>query len=217
MKSPIIQLIDGAAGAIETASLGCDLAGTLPKRAMLILHPHPLHGGTMGNKVVTTIARAARDADLATVAFNFRGAGESEGVWDEGRGELDDATVVATRMIEQGVTELLLAGFSFGASIAARLIPRLTRQNPDLVIPGLTQIAPAVTNFPVDDQEIGETPTLVLFNLDDEVVESSAMHVYVERLTLPRVIHADGGHFFHGQLTRLKKDLQQQWQRLGWI
>ena len=63
---------------VETASLLCDLLQPMPEQALLILHPHPLHGGTMGNKVVTTIARVARDAGLPAVAFNFRGAGRSE-------------------------------------------------------------------------------------------------------------------------------------------
>jgi alpha/beta superfamily hydrolase len=65
-------MIDGPSGRIETASLLCDLLQPMPERALLLLHPHPLHGGTMGNKVVTTIARVARDAGLPVVAFNFR-------------------------------------------------------------------------------------------------------------------------------------------------
>lgn len=61
MNAPVIQFVDGPVGQIETASLLCDLAQPMPAQALLLLHPHPLHGGTMGNKVVTTIARVARD------------------------------------------------------------------------------------------------------------------------------------------------------------
>ena len=81
----------------------CDLLQPMPEQALLILHPHPLHGGTMGNKVVTTIARVARDAGLPTIAFNFRGVGLSEGVWDHGEGELMDAFHVASLMARSGV------------------------------------------------------------------------------------------------------------------
>ena len=79
MNAPVIQFVDGPVGQIETASLLCVLAQPMPAQALLLLHPHPLHGGTMGNKVVTTIARVARDGGSPAVAFNFRGAGRSAG------------------------------------------------------------------------------------------------------------------------------------------
>ena len=125
MNTPVIHCIDGPVGRIETASLLCDLLKPMPEQALLILHPHPLYGGTMGNKVVTTIARVARDAGLPTIAFNFRGVGRSEGVWDHGEGELMDAFHVASLMVGSGVSKLCLAGFSFGGSIAARLIQKI--------------------------------------------------------------------------------------------
>ena len=125
MKLPLIQFIEGPAGLTETAAFLCDLNKPMPSQALLLLHPHPLYGGTMGNKVVTTIARVARDGGLAAVAFNFRGAGRSDGKWDQGDGELHDAAAIASLMITQGVTKLCLAGFSFGGSIAARLIGSL--------------------------------------------------------------------------------------------
>ena len=217
MNAPVLHFITGPAGRIETASIGCDLTQEMPAHALLVLHPHPLHGGTMGNKVVTTIVRVAKQSGLAVVAFNFRGAGESDGVWDEGVGELEDAVAVARQMIGQGVQVLAVAGFSFGASVAARLLNVLRDEFPALNIQSLTQIAPAVVNFPVTDTDLGDVPTLVLFNTDDEIVDPGAMQAYVERFSLPHVIHPEGGHFFHGQLTRLKADLHLHWQRLGWI
>jgi alpha/beta superfamily hydrolase len=189
----------------------------MPERALLVLHPHPLHGGTMGNKVVTTVARAANAGGLAVVAFNFRGAGLSEGVWDEGVGELADATAIAQTMIAQGVRSLSVAGFSFGGSMAARLLNVLHAESPDVHLRSLTQIAPAVVNFPVSASDLVDTETLVLFNQDDEIVDPHAMQAYVDDLSLPHVTHPDGGHFYHGQLTRLKADLQSHWHQLGWL
>src|SRR5579872_6154275 len=61
----------------------------------IICHPHPLHGGAMKNKVVSTIARAFQELGLRTIRFNFRGVGKSAGTYDEGRGETDDVLALA--------------------------------------------------------------------------------------------------------------------------
>jgi alpha/beta superfamily hydrolase len=205
MNTPVIRLIDAPTGRIETASLLCDLSQLMPRRALLILHPHPLHGGTMGNKVVTTIARVARDAGLPAVAFNFRGAGRSDGVWDRGEGELIDAFHIASLMIRQGVSELCLAGFSFGASIAARLIQKLRDENVAVDVIDLIQIAPAVENFPIDLQAVGDVPRTVIYNGDDEVVSPDAIGAYASAVGAQVMRSETGGHFFHGELTRLKQ------------
>ena len=178
MNTPVIQCIDGPVGRIETASLLCDLLQPMPEQALLILHPHPLHGGTMGNKVVTTIARVARDAGLPAVAFNFRGAGPSEGVWDHGEGELMDAFHVASLMIRHGVSKLCLAGFSFGGSIAARLIQKIRKEGLDVEVIDLIQVAPAVENFPIEQSALGNVPRTVIYNEDDDVVDPQAIHAY---------------------------------------
>src|SRR5690606_30934343 len=104
-------LVDGPAGRIEVASsLPDDRRGVA-----VIAHPHPLFGGTMDNKVVTTAARAFTDAGIAAFRFNFRGVGETEGVHDEGRGEVDDfLRVVAHARAAVAAGPLYLAGFSFG-------------------------------------------------------------------------------------------------------
>src|SRR5258706_16295528 len=83
-------LLDGAAGKIEVAS---SLPET-PRAIAVIAHPHPLYGGTMDNKVVTTLARAFVESGAATFRFNFRGVGESGGTHDEGHGETEDMLAV---------------------------------------------------------------------------------------------------------------------------
>ena len=110
-------LLDGAAGRIEVASSIPDE----PRSVAVIAHPHPLFGGTMDNKVVTTLVRAFVESGAATFRFNFRGVGASEGVHDEGRGETDDMLqVIAHAKGGMAALPLKLAGFSFGGAIAVR-------------------------------------------------------------------------------------------------
>jgi alpha/beta superfamily hydrolase len=118
MAAPAARtLIDGAAGRIEVAA-------TLPLNAhavAVIAHPHPLFGGTMDNKVITTLAKVFVDAGVAVYRFNFRGVGASEGKHDEGRGETDDLLRVAAHAgAEVSHVPLYLAGFSFGGAVATR-------------------------------------------------------------------------------------------------
>ncbi|HET6603785.1 MAG TPA: alpha/beta fold hydrolase, partial [Xanthomonadaceae bacterium] len=94
---------------------------------VIVCHPHPTHGGTLHNKVVTMIERALREMGLRSVRFNFRGTGESEGEYDEGRGETLDLLAVAEWVQQVRPRDALwLGGFSFGAYVtllAARHLP----------------------------------------------------------------------------------------------
>ena len=217
MKVPLIRFIEGPAGLTETAAFLCDLYKPMPSQALLLLHPHPQHGGTMGNKVITTIARVARDNGLATVAFNFRGAGRSVGKWDHGDGELQDAAAVASLMITQGVTKLCLAGFSFGGSIAARMLVPLKISHPDCEVIDLLQVAPAVENFPIDPELVVDVPCKVIFNSDDEVVSPQAIADYADIVGASVIRSESGGHFFHGELMRLKVAVTSHYQRRGLV
>ena len=93
-----------------------------PRGAVVVCHPHPLHGGTMHNHVTYRIAKAFRDRSISTLRFNYRGVGRSTGSYDEGRGELEDAAAALAFLAQQvpGVP-LYTAGFSFGSRIALRL------------------------------------------------------------------------------------------------
>ena len=215
MNTPVIHCIDGPVGRIETASLLCDLLQPMPEQALLILHPHPLYGGTMSNKVVTTIARVARDAGLATIAFNFRGVGLSEGVWDHGKGELMDAFHVASLMVRSGVSRLCLAGFSFGGSIAARLIQKIGNEGLNVEVIDLIQVAPAVENFPIEHSVLADVPRTVIYNEDDEVVDPRAIRACAIGVHAELIQATTGGHFFHGELTRVKEVISSHYRRRG--
>jgi len=111
--------LEGPAGALEAVLEDPGAAGI---SYAVVCHPHPLYGGTMDNKVVTTVARALQDAGMPTLRFNFRGVGASDGAFDQGSGETADADAVAAWGAERwpGRT-LVIAGFSFGAYVALRL------------------------------------------------------------------------------------------------
>ena len=111
--------IGGPAGRLEAVVE--TPADSAPIGAVVVCHPHPQHGGTMRNKVVHTLARAFVRMGFAALRFNFRGTEGSEGQYDDGIGELDDAlAALAWMRTEISVGPLWLGGFSFGAAIAIR-------------------------------------------------------------------------------------------------
>ena len=184
--------IAGPAGAIECAIN--PPAGT-PRGLALICHPHPLHGGTMDNKVVQTLARAFVQLGYTSLRFNFRGIGASQGVWDEGRGEIDDALAVlaAHRIAGQ---PLVLAGFSFGGYVASQVAAR----TPDAE--RVVLVAPAVGNFTVAPVS---AHTLVVHGEVDDVVPLAAVFDWARPQQLPVTVLPGAGPFFHGQLPVRKQ------------
>jgi uncharacterized protein len=172
-----------------------------PLRGIAVLcHPHPLHGGTMDNKVVLTLARAFVAMGHRSVRFNFRGVGGSGGAWDEGRGEVEDVLAVVQAWREPSLP-LALGGFSFGASMAARAAA--TAQPQRVVLVG-----PAVENFP---PPAPSEPTLVVHGEADEVVPLAAVLDWARPQNLPVTVIPGCGHFFHGQLHLLKQTVTGAW------
>ncbi len=164
----------------------------------LLCHPHPLHGGSMNNKVVTTLARAFVQLGYSAARFDFRGVGRSAGSWDEGRGEVDDALAVLAALRQPG-QPLVLGGFSFGAYVAAQAAARLPD---DARAQRLALIGPAAQNF-----QLPAVPedTLVVHGEQDDVVPLGAVLDWLRPQALPLVVVPGAGHFFHGQLPLLKQ------------
>ncbi len=186
--------IAGPAGEIECA---IDEPAEAPRGVAVLCHPHPLHGGTMDNKVVQTLARAFVQLGLRAVRFNFRGVAGSQGRWDEGRGEVDDALAVIAAHRDPALP-LQLGGFSFGGYVAAQAAHQL----PEAERPTwLALIAPSTRK-----QEVPPVPegTLVVHGESDDVVPLEATLDWARPQALPVVVVPGAGHFFHGQLPLLK-------------
>ncbi len=194
-----VTVIAGPAGDLELAiHVGLDPIGSL-----IVCHPHPLGGGSMNNKVVTSLLRAAQEQGLATVRFNFRGVGASQGQHDHGRGEQDDMRCVLAHVQSLGFPpRLLLAGFSFGSFIAASVAA--TALAP-WQLQGLLLVAPPVHNYPFATLSLS-TPTWVLQGDGDELVAVDEVRAWVAQT--PAVRRLDivtaCGHFFHGHLERVR-------------
>ncbi|NQD94680.1 alpha/beta fold hydrolase [Pseudomonas sp. CrR25] len=194
-------LIDGPCGQLEALSLALPEA----RGVALICHPNPVQGGTMLNKVVSTLQRTARDGGLATLRFNYRGVGASAGSHDMGSGEVDDAEAVAHWLRTQyPQLPLTLLGFSFGGFVAASLGGRLERQGIELA--HLFMVAPAVSRLSAERPPARHCPLTLIQPEDDEVIEAQAVYAWSAALGRPHELLkvAECGHFFHGKLTDLK-------------
>ena len=180
--------IDGPAGRIECA---LDAPEGPPVGGALIAHPHPLYGGTLDNKVVQTLARAFLELGYETWRPNFRGVGASEGVHDAGRGEVEDLASVL-QAIPFG--RKLLAGFSFGAAMQAKLAERAAPEK-------LVLVGPAVTA-----QQLPPVPegTLVIHGENDTTIPLAAVLDWARPQDLPVVLVPGADHFFHRKLHVLR-------------
>jgi alpha/beta superfamily hydrolase len=194
-----LRLLAGPSGAIEVA---IDQPEGPAAGCAVIAHPHPLHGGTLTNKVVQTLARAAVLAGLTAIRFNFRGVGRSEGVYDEGRGELDDLLSVVQALAPEG--PLVVAGFSFGGFVASHAVERLHAQGRELR--HIVLVGPAASRFNLAPlaEELHARTLVVHGELDDTVALSAVMD-WARPQALPVTVVPGGGHFFHGQLPLLRE------------
>ncbi len=188
--------IRGPVGYIETVvEEPATVPGGSPRGLALIAHPHPLKGGTLDNKVVWTLARAALDAGLVAARPNFRGVGASEGSFDHGIGESDDLLAVAQALFAHyGTLPLTLMGFSFGAYAQHRLARQLHAER-------LIMVAPAVSMY---DFEASAVPTTIIHGDADEVIPFTGAREYADAHHLNLITVAGAGHFFHGRLPELR-------------
>jgi uncharacterized protein len=193
--------IAGPAGTLEVAF-------NVPEGAVrgiaLIAHPHPLQGGTLDNKVVQTLAKTFAALGYAAVRFNFRGVGQSEGQFDDGIGETDDAlAALAGAKLEFGELPVALAGFSFGSYVQTRVAHAITAER-------LVLIGPAVKRFPI---EAVPPDTIVIHGEEDDVVALADVLAWARPQQLPIVVFPGCGHFFHGRLPQLQRVITGMWNK----
>lgn len=175
----------------------------LTDRVALVLHPHPLHGGTMHNKVVFRAARALQKAGYETLRFNFRGVGYSTGTFDDGAGEAEDARLALEYLLSKHpeAREIMIAGFSFGSAIGLRVgcaDPRVTK----LIAIG----APARMH----DRAVllaCHKPKLFIHGTNDEIAPLAPLEELLRSLPAEnncRLVKIESaGHFFDDQLEEM--------------
>lgn len=207
-STPPSILIQGPAGPLEVLAVPSDQPDA---PLAVICHPHPLFGGTMQNKVVTTLARTYAECGAHTVRFNFRGVGQSVGTHDDGGGELDDLlAVVAWARIHYPSKQLWLAGFSFGGWIATKGALRLPAAQ-------LVLIAPMVSRLSEEDVSNLSCRWILVQGERDEVIAPEDVFAWVNCLKRPPelICLPEAGHFFHGQLSVLREMLTAKIQGLS--
>ena len=170
------------------------------KGLAVVAHPHPLYGGTMDNKVVQTLARAFVQSGWNCLRFNFRGVDASEGVYDEGQGETQDLLMLIEQCAPAG--PLALAGFSFGAFVAAQALQALW---PSSRVHKTILVGTAVPKFPAPALPAdAHNQALVVHGEQDDTVALAGVMDWARPQQLPITVVPGGGHFFHGQLPLLK-------------
>jgi alpha/beta superfamily hydrolase len=181
-----------------------------PKAVAVVSHPHPLHGGTLHNKVVFRAARGIESAGVATLRFNFRGAGASQGRHDEGRGEQRDfETALAWVRLKHPDLPLLAGGFSFGSWVASRV----GCETPD--VKAIFLIGAHVNNYDLGYLRDCDKPKLFLHGSKDEYGDIDKLENLLERVpNCESIIVADADHFFARQLDMVEETMRQWAERV---
>lgn len=206
-----LELFSKQAGEHLLMHQGIEIALSIPQGVRydyvaIVAHPHPLHHGTMMNKVVTTTAKAIFNQSIPVLRFNFRGVGQSIGHFDHGIGETQDLLLLIQAW--QGLypkARVLLSGFSFGSYVAYRAA-QVTG------VAGLLLIAPPVFRFSFELNHVNRVPDAIIMGRNDEVVEAKEVLQFANSFTpaIPTFWFEETGHFFHGKLLELR-DAVSQW------
>lgn len=175
----------------------------------VVCHPHPLHGGSMANKVVHILSDTFVEMGLPTLRFNFRGVGKSEGRFDAGIGEGSDLmAAIQWFRARHPQSALWLAGFSFGAYVAARMHREAGAER-------LLLVAPPVTLFDFKTCHNVDIPWMVVQGGKDKIIDPLAVANWVQHQPAAPVFRwlPEADHFFHGRLNRLRDIVKAQWTR----
>jgi alpha/beta superfamily hydrolase len=188
--------IAGPAGTLEAL---LEDPGGHATRFAVVCHPHPLHGGTLHNKVVFILARALQERGIPTLRFNYRGVGRSAGSYDDGRGETEDAlSVIAWGRRRWPAAGLVLAGFSFGAAVALRAALAAGAAH-------LISVAPPVARLP-QPLPRPDCRWLLVQGDADQLVDCRDVLAWAQGFAPPPTVRVFPGcdHFFHGRLHELR-------------
>ncbi len=181
------------------------------KNLALLLHPHPQYDGNMHNKVVFTMYKAFKEQDFATLRFNFRGVGASEGSYDDGVGELIDSTSAIDWLVEHypDFDRIWVAGFSFGAYMALQLMMRR------LEVSKFISIGTPVTMFDIYFAYPATVDGMFIHGEKDEIISLKKADKAIKKIVRSKdrdikyEIIKDASHFFDDKLDKLDKILQK--------
>lgn len=175
----------------------------------LVLHPHPVHGGTMNNKVVYNLYKTLAENEFTVLRINFRGVGRSMGKYDEGVGEMTDAATALDWLQQHNPlsSNHLIAGFSFGAWIAMQLIMR----RPEIT--NYIAVSPPVEKYDFSFLSPCPIPGLILQGDMDSVVREEAVHQMAQKLSKQKVVASQyrmipgADHFFREKIDELNNEV----------
>jgi len=194
---------------IRFHSKGLSIEGLLNmqggERGVVITHPHPLYGGTMHNQVVETLVMIYQDKGFSTLRFNFRGAGDSEGSYDHGKGEKEDVRSALRYLYDNGKKQLDLAGYSFWAWVNAMIT------NPESMLSGMIMISPPVTFLDFSFLSFNPKIEAVVTGGKDDIAAvvriRSLLYTWNPEARLEVIEGAD--HFYSGKIGQLKSTLSR--------
>ncbi|MCF6248116.1 MAG: alpha/beta hydrolase [Desulfobacula sp.] len=168
--------------------------------AVVICHPHPLYGGNMDNPVVMTIARAFFEKGFTTLRFNFRGADNSTGKFDEGIGEQDDVKAALSFLDEKGYANRTLAGYSFGARMNASIVSIGCEVKDHIMV------SPPVGFMSFDDIENMPSTGLIITGRNDDIAPPALVEKHIKRWKIDSKfkIIEDCDHFYSECLDDLQ-------------
>ena len=167
------------------------------EKGVVIAHPHPQHGGNMDNHVIESIANAYKQKKISTLKFNFRGVGQSQGNYGNGIGEQTDVISAVSYLLETGIKQIDLAGFSFGSWVIAQAVSN------GLAVDSIIMVSPPVLIY--DFKQFSSLPglKLVVTGSEDGIARSDIiekalpMHQHNARLEI-----IQGADHFYGGYTR---------------
>ena len=177
----------------------------------LVLHPHPLHGGTMNNKVAYTLFKAFVNNGFSVLRFNFRGVGKSEGSYDEGVGELADATCAMDWVQSQNKNSGIfwIGGFSFGAWVSMQLMMR----RPEIM--SFVSIAPPANKYDFTFLSPCTASGMIIQGSEDTIVPEKYSAGLADKLSMQKYIEVDykiinkADHFFRDKMDLLDASLNE--------
>lgn len=182
------------------------------KGLAIVCHPHTIYGGTMNHKVVTTLSRTFQSLNFDVIRFNFRGAGQSEGRFDNGFGEQSDLASVIQIMAESGIYKnlsLVLAGFSFGAYVVSSLVSNFSSS----IFHTLRLQRLVLVGVPAGKWNMPGVPsnTIIVHGEKDEIIPLENVLLWGAQTKKSINVIEDADHFFHCKLHLLKEKIIDLW------